>query len=111
MGTREESICIACGCHRRTFFGESCVWDEKACAGVWRTFAFLHNQQRAGGCFHTTWSLAVQMRFYALFPPALLLLRPRAPGFRCRPCCMKPSCTKPHANPSPDQRELLHQRI
>ncbi len=32
---------------------------------------------------NTTWSLAVQIQFYTVLPLALLMLRPRAAGFRC----------------------------
>ena len=43
---------------------------------------FLNNQLQNGGCFNTTWSLAVQMQFYAMLPLCLVLLRPRTLGFR-----------------------------
>ena len=49
----------------------------------WLNFVFLNNQLRNGGCSNISWSLAVQVHFYALFPLSLLLLRPRMPGFRC----------------------------
>ena len=48
----------------------------------WMNLAFLNNQLRNGGCFNISWSLAVQVQFYALFPLGLLLLRPRMPRFR-----------------------------
>ena len=92
VSQQQWSCMHACGCRRGAFFGDSCVWDAEACRAVWKTFAFLHNQQSAGGCFHTTWSLAVQMRFYLLFPLALLLLRPKAPGFGCRPASGETLC-------------------
>ena len=58
----------------------------QACAAHWwANLGLLNNQLPAGGCFNITWSLAVQAQFYALLPIALVLLKPRTPGFRCLP--------------------------
>ena len=50
---------------------------------AWTNFLFTNNQLANGGCYNTSWSLAVQMQFYAVLPLALVMLRPRTPGFRC----------------------------
>ncbi len=43
---------------------------------------FQNNQLASGGCYSISWTLAVQMQFYLLFPLCLLLLQPRKRGFR-----------------------------
>lgn len=48
----------------------------------WMNLVFLNSQLPNGGCYNISWSLAVQVQFYALLPLGLLLLRPRMPGFR-----------------------------
>jgi hypothetical protein len=50
---------------------------------LWASFAFVNNALPFAGCASHTWSMAVQMQFYALAPLTLLLLRPRSPAFRC----------------------------
>ena len=68
---------------RRTFFDRKQPFDTAVCQKMgWTNFLFANNQLPNGGCMNTTWSLAVQMQFYAVLPLALLILRPRTPGFR-----------------------------
>lgn len=68
---------------RRTFFDRKQPFDTAVCQKMgWTNFLFANNQLPNGGCMNTTWSLAVQMQFYAVLPLALLMLRPRTPGFR-----------------------------
>jgi peptidoglycan/LPS O-acetylase OafA/YrhL len=68
---------------RRAFFAPRTTFDvEVSGKSLWRNLVLLNNQMDLGGCFATTWSLCVQMQFYAVFPLALLLLRPHRPGFR-----------------------------
>ncbi|KAK9907547.1 hypothetical protein WJX75_005734 [Coccomyxa subellipsoidea] len=70
---------------RRTFFEPLRTFDKAACKDtIAHNIFFVHNQQPGGGCYTTTWSLAVQMQFWCMFPLALLLLRPQMPGFRAR---------------------------
>ena len=80
---------------RRAFLDPYSSFDLEVCGRHWwLNFAFVNNQQTIGGCFNISWSLAVQMQFYLLLPVWLLLLRPKAPGFRrvvkCLPACMPP---------------------
>ncbi|BDA41092.1 probable nose resistant to fluoxetine protein 6 at N-terminal half [Coccomyxa sp. Obi] len=69
----------------RTFFDRKQPWDTAVCQKkAWTNFLFTNNQLANGGCFNTSWSLAVQMQFYAVLPLALVMLKPRTPGFRDR---------------------------
>lgn len=79
----QRSTFILCA-HRRTFFDRKQPWDTAVCRDkAWTNFLFTNNQLANGGCYNTSWSLAVQMQFYAVLPLALVMLRPRAPAFRC----------------------------
>ncbi len=67
---------------RDAFFTEVPFATEQCGRNMWATLALVHNARPMGGCYSTTWSLAVQAQFYVGFPALLVLLRPRAPGFR-----------------------------
>ena len=68
---------------RRAFLDHLSTFDIEVCRSTWwLNLIFMSNQHIIGGCFNITWSLAVQMQFYLLLPAALLVLRPKAPGFR-----------------------------
>ena len=68
---------------REGFFGHRSSFDLEVCREHgWRNFIFLNNQLPMGGCFNISWSLAVQVHFYVLFPLGVLLLRPKTSGFR-----------------------------
>ena len=70
-------------CCRASFFGPKATFDREVCNSLgWLNLVFLNNQHQNGGCFNISWSLAVQVHFYTLFPLGLILLRPKAPGFR-----------------------------
>ena len=78
--------------HRRAFV-EVDPFNEGNCPRLlWASFAFLNNLLPFAGCASHTWSTAVQMQFYALVPLVLVMLRPKAPAFRCGPCC-NPQCS------------------
>lgn len=73
------------------------TFDAGVCEKYWwLNLLFLNNQHPRGGCFNITWSLAVQMQFYLLLPAALLALRPKAPGYRCRPLAQRALITACH---------------
>ena len=57
---------------------------------LWASFAFVNNRLPYAGCASHTWSVAVQMQFYALAPLALLLMQPRSPFFRSPPGISSP---------------------
>ena len=75
------------GPRRDAFFTELPFATDQCERNLWASFALVHNLLPMGGCFSITWSLAVQMQFYACFPVLLVLLRPCAPGFRHAPVC------------------------
>ncbi len=75
------------GPRRDAFFTELPFATDQCERNLWASFALVHNLLPMGGCFSITWSLAVQMQFYACFPVLLVLLRPSAPGFRHAPVC------------------------
>jgi peptidoglycan/LPS O-acetylase OafA/YrhL len=75
---------------RRAFFNDDLPFDGAVCKHKgWRNFVFLNNQLPNGGCFNISWSLAVQMQFYLMFPLVLLLLQPQTSGFRYLPLWQK----------------------
>ena len=68
---------------RAGFFGPKATFDREVCSRLgWLNLVFLNNQHQNGGCFNISWSLAVQVHFYILFPLGLILLRPKSPEFR-----------------------------
>jgi peptidoglycan/LPS O-acetylase OafA/YrhL len=76
---------------RRGFFDRFATMDQGACAtSLWRNFTFTNNMVDFAGCWNITWSLCVQMQFYAAFPLALLALQPQKPGFRWACDCQDP---------------------
>lgn len=80
MHAHIPSMLFAC---RAGFFGPRTTFDQEVCRKQgWRNLVFLNNQLSNGGCFNISWSLAVQVHFYLLFPLGLLLLRPKRAGFR-----------------------------
>ncbi|KAK9841795.1 hypothetical protein WJX81_003721 [Elliptochloris bilobata] len=66
------------------FFTELPFATDQCARNLWANIVFAHNALPMGGCYSITWSLAVQMQFYAVFPLLLVLLRPSTPGFRLR---------------------------
>ena len=69
---------------RRASFDAGATFDAEVCRSrkALANFLFQNNQLMNGGCYNITWTLAVQMQFYLLFPLCLLLLQPRKRGFR-----------------------------
>ena len=49
---------------------------------LWATFFFVNNRMPYAGCVSYTWSMAVQMQFYLILPPILLLCNPSSPAFK-----------------------------
>ncbi len=69
---------------RRASFDAGATFDIDVCRSreALANLVFQNNQLAAGGCYNTTWTIAVQMQFYLLVPLALLLLRLPKRGFR-----------------------------
>jgi peptidoglycan/LPS O-acetylase OafA/YrhL len=69
---------------RLATFDAGATFDAEVCRSrkAFANFLFQNNQLINGGCYNITWTLAVQMQFYLLFPLCLLLLQPRRRGFR-----------------------------
>lgn len=73
----------SCACDGRRAFVEVDPFNADNCPSqLWASFAFVNNLLPFAGCASHTWSTAVQMQFYLMAPLALLLLRPKEPGFR-----------------------------
>jgi peptidoglycan/LPS O-acetylase OafA/YrhL len=68
---------------RPSFFAPLGTFNLEVCrTSMLHNVFFAHNQLPAAGCYLTTWSLAVQMQFWCLFPLFLLIMSPQSPGFR-----------------------------
>ena len=65
------------------FFSPTATFNSAACKQVFEhNLVFLQNQQPGGGCYMTTWSLAVTVHYWMFFPLALVALQPQVKGFR-----------------------------
>ena len=83
MGSSVKKAERCSGDCRMTYFDPLGAFDMSYCkSSMLHNIFFINNQQPVGGCYTISWSLAVQMQFWCLFPLLLVALQPHILGFR-----------------------------